>query len=227
MGVLEKTGALPVVNLEFMSPKPWEMRGLILRHYDGTRPDGAHPLPPAGLYMGHETRSEPENIANRLIASSSTQPLGDLRSFPTVSALVGVAMGVGVKMFMARDDSAEHHRLLPIAKAFAGNDPSYTIDRSWCCPDRLGRALIEKFGLPLNILPDDEFESLVLFGLEHVSLAAMAILANTEAKADWEGVTWPLLTEVHTLAASVFAGSSAALFPTLTLNHLVRRSLRN
>ena len=227
LGVLEKANALPVVNLEFMSPNPWEMRSIILRHYDGVRSDAEHPLPPPGLRGESKPRAEQESVADRLLSSRADETHRDLRNFATVAALLGVAMGVGVKMFTARDDSAEHDRLLPITAAFAGNDPSYTIDRSWCCPERLGRALIERFGLPVHILPDDKFESLVLFGLEHVSLAVSAILANTEAKADWEGVTWPLLTEVHTLAASVFVGSSATLFPTLTLDDLVRRSLRN
>jgi hypothetical protein len=227
LGVLERHNAVPIATTELHLPDPMEARFLILRSY-GVSCDSEFPLPPPGEKRVERRPPSPNFTAADLLAGfqATPDPL-DLRAFPAVSALVGVAMAVGSKMFMARDDSAEHHLLPPIAAAFAGNDPSYTIDKAWCRPERLGRALIQRFGLPVHILLDDSFESLVLFGLEHVSLAVRAILANTEAKADWKSVTWPLLTEVHTLAASVFVGSSATLFPTLTLDDLVLRSLRN
>jgi len=228
LGVLERLNALPIAAAEYLVPGPMEARFVTLRSYGGNGADTEFALPPPGE---RRVGCRPPNLSfatTDLLAGFQANPDPfDLRAFPAVSALIGVAMAVGSKMFAARDDSAEHHLLPPIAAAFSGNDPNYTIDKAWCRPERLGRALIDRFGLPVHILPDDRFESLVLLGLEHVSLAVRAILANTKAKADWEGVTWPLLTEVHTLAASVFVGSSATLFPTLTLDDLVRRSLRN
>lgn len=228
LGVLERSSALPIVAAEYLESEPVEARFLTLRPYGSNGADTKFALPPPGEKRVERRPSGPNFTAADLLAGFQATPDPfDLRAFPAVSTLVGVAMAVGSRTFAARDDSAEHHLLPPIAAAFSGNDPNYTIDKAWCCPERLGRALIERFGLPVEILADDRFESLVLFGLEHVSLAVRAILANTEARADWEGVTKPLLTEVHTFAASVFAGSSAELFPTLALDDLVRRSLRH
>lgn len=49
LGVLEATDALPVTMLDYMSPKPWDMKGLVIRSYGKSAADREFDLPPPGL----------------------------------------------------------------------------------------------------------------------------------------------------------------------------------
>lgn len=221
LGTLEQTEALPIVMEEFGKP-PLTLSALPLRRYGGSGPDTDFSLPPPGYFKLTSTTLErtawgASTPANALLG---TDPVKDLRQFGPVASVLGVAMGVGVHMFDESDDDASHELLLPIAAALAGNDAAYRVDGRWCQLSMLGAAIKTGFDLPPNFIPDETLEAVVLFGLEHVTLAVKEVLKQTEQQADWDQVTAPRLMEIHAYATCVFLGTAAKLYPRRTLVHL-------
>lgn len=222
LGVLETDQALPIVMAEYMTPPPAEMRAVVVRRYAVNAGDRQFVLPPPGLFLERPPPEMPVGTVGNLIEAYATPNGKDLRTFAAVAALVGVAMAVGAKMFLRRDDDADHDLLLPVAVALAGLDPDYIVDPLWCRMGLLGSATIKGLNLPVNFAEPGLLPT-VLFGLEHISMAVRDILALTEAQADWEARTWPLLVELQTFSTSVYLGTASILYPGRTLSDFVGR----
>lgn len=217
VGVLERTGRLPVVMWDY-GPPPLSLRSLPLRHFGHALPDEDFPLPPISQAAPSDEGASKFDIGEYGAGGDDF----DLTRFASISKLVGVAMAVGIRMFRERDEDAGHHMLVPAARALAGRHPAYVVDPDWCRIDALGAALIVALDLPANLVSGDDLEAHALFGLEHVSLAVRDILISTERRADWERVTWPMLMELHAFAASAFLGSASTLYPGKSLGHFIR-----
>lgn len=224
LGVLENDQALPIVKAEYMTRPMAEMRAVVIRRYAVNAGDREFALPPPGLFLDRGVlRGEPANGLVNLIEACATQDGKDLRAFAAVAALVGIAMGVGAKIFLERDEDAGHDLLLPAATALAGHDPAYIVDPRWIQMDQLGLAITRDLCLPEGFA-EPNLLSTVLFGLEHISLAVRDILVATEAQSDWNARTWPLLVELHAFSASAFLGTAPTLYPGRNLHDFVGKA---
>lgn len=221
VGVLESSQALPVAMAEFLTPPPNEMRSLILRAYGGDGGDREFALPPPGLADAPLMRDISPSSPPAYLASRGQDGGKDLRTFAAVASLVGVAMSVGAQIFFARDEDVGHELLDPAADALAGLDPDFLVDRQWCCSERMGKAVTTAFDLPPDFA-EPGLRSILLFGLEHISLAVRDILALTQDNADWDGGTLPLLVELQSFAVSALMGTASVLYPGRTLSSFVR-----
>lgn len=219
IGVLEKNNALPVV-MEEMGPEPGTLRALPLRKYGVNEADRLFDLPPPGHRRG-PPRQTFDPRRPYLPRPAVGEPVKDLTQFGPIASLIGVAMAVGVMMFEARDEDAGHGLLLPVAKALSGNDSSYWTDKRRRESGALRADVSVQFDLPPNFLPGMSLEEVVLFGLEHITLAVRRILKQTEATHDWDGITGPKLMELHAFSTCVFIGTASRLYENRTLDSFI------